>query len=357
MVVGEVGPNYSIPNNELSEGAGVCGTIDAKWTFSPTELSIAFFGDVDRLLPTMALSRCCSHYHITVLLTPLLLTIVTLLLTIWSRHQVGHPRQICSEWDEAAVSANGVRRLHGRARFASYNGWLEGKLKWQARTATDQRLGDNSRRSARMKCAFFLAATLLAAVPPGIAAAATTGAPAPTVTIGETAQLTSGVRGAGNLLFAQGATLAQSATIQSMSFSVAVVSGKLVLGIYSANGPSGGPGTLVAQTAAFTPSVGWNVASTTTAPTLPAGNYWLALLPSSSDLTFREEVSTGNCRYYKLTFTSTLPRTFSTNPTNCTPKTFSLYATLKSTTTPPTLKLSDSPSAPTVPANAATGGC
>ena len=140
-----------------------------------------------------------------------------------------------------------------------------------------------------------------------------------------------------------------------MSFYVTYASGKLVLGVYSATGPSGGPGTLVAQTAAFTPSVGWNVASTTTTPTLPAGEYWLAYLPSSSDLVFVEDKATGNCRALVLTFTSTLPQTFSTNPYNCTPATWSFYATLAATTTPPTLQLSDSPSSPSVPANAAVG--
>jgi hypothetical protein len=188
----------------------------------------------------------------------------------------------------------------------------------------------------------------------GAAAQTAAGAAAPTDKIGETAVLTAAYSGFGNLLFAQEATLSQSATIQSMSFYANSASGALVLGVYSANGPSGGPGTLVAQTAAFTPSVGWNVASTNTTPTLPAGNYWLASLPSSSALSSVFELNTGSCRYYALTFTSALPNTFSTKPTSCSPTTSSLYATL--TTTPaPTLLLSDNPSTPSVPANAAAG--
>ncbi len=182
------------------------------------------------------------------------------------------------------------------------------------------------------------------------------GAAAQTVKIGETAVLTAGDSGNGNLLVAQEATLSQSAKIHSMSFYITSASGKLVLGVYSATGPSGGPWTLVAQTAAFTPSVGWNVASTTTTPTLAAGKYWLAYLPSSNGLSFVKENNTGNCRYYALNFTSTLPLTFSTNPQNCTPTTWSLYATLGTTATAtPTLQLSDSPSTPSVPANAAVG--
>jgi len=111
-------------------------------------------------------------------------------------------------------------------------------------------------------------------------------AAAQTVTVGETAVLTKADSGNGNLLVAQEASLAQSATIQSMAFYVTAAAGELVLGIYDATGPSGGPGILVAQTAAFTPEVGWNVTATTTTPTLAAGKYWLAYFPSSGALSF-----------------------------------------------------------------------
>ena len=67
------------------------------------------------------------------------------------------------------------------------------------------------------------------------------GAAAQTVKIGETAVLTAADSQNGNLLLAQEATLSQAATIQSMSFYVTSASGTLVLGVYSANGPSGGP--------------------------------------------------------------------------------------------------------------------
>jgi len=202
-----------------------------------------------------------------------------------------------------------------------------------------------------MKSGMILRTVLLTA---WIGIALSFGAAAQTVEIGETAVLTAKDSRLGNYLIAQEATLSQSATIQSMSFYVTAASGELVLGVYSANGPSGGPGTLEAQTAAFTPSVGWNVASTTTTPVLSAGKYWLAFLPSSNGLSSVFERNS-NCRYYALTFTTTLPQTFSTKPTSCTPTTWSLYATLATTTTPPTLQLSDSPSSPSVPANAAVG--
>jgi Pectate lyase superfamily protein len=154
------------------------------------------------------------------------------------------------------------------------------------------------------------------------------GAAAQTIAIGETAVLTAADSGNGDLLVAQEASLSQPATIQSLSFYVTAAAGQLVLGIYNANGPSGGPGTLVAQTAAFTPKVGWNVAATTTTPTLAAGNYWLAYLPSDGGLAFVKENNSGNCHYYSLEFTSTLPPTFSTRTRNCTPTTWSFYATL-----------------------------
>jgi hypothetical protein len=79
------------------------------------------------------------------------------------------------------------------------------------------------------------------------------GAAAQTVTMGETAVLTTDDNENGNLLIAQEASLSQSATIQSMSFHVTAAAGELVLGVYDSTGPSKGPGHLVAQTAAFTP--------------------------------------------------------------------------------------------------------
>jgi hypothetical protein len=180
------------------------------------------------------------------------------------------------------------------------------------------------------------------------------GAAAQTVTMGETAVLTTADSGNGGRLAAQEATLTASATLHSVSFYVTAAAGQLVLGVYTATGPSGGPGTLVAQTAAFTPSVGWNVASTTTMPTLAAGKYWLIFLPSSNTLSFVKENHRGRCRDYVLKWTSTLPNTFSTASHSCAPTRWSLYASLGATATP-TLQLSDSPSTPSVPANATAG--
>jgi len=65
------------------------------------------------------------------------------------------------------------------------------------------------------------------------------------IDIGETAALSSGDGGNGNLLLAQRATLAQAATVESLSFYVITTAGgSPILGIYDATGPSGGPGVI-----------------------------------------------------------------------------------------------------------------
>jgi hypothetical protein len=97
---------------------------------------------------------------------------------------------------------------------------------------------------------------------------------------------------------------------------VTQASGNLVLGIYDASGPNGGPGALKAQTNSFTPIVGWNTASVTAPVSLPAGTYWLAYLPSSNSLAFMKGQTSGvSIRYYSYVF-GTLPATFSTSPSS-----------------------------------------
>jgi hypothetical protein len=204
---------------------------------------------------------------------------------------------------------------------------------------------------AHVNMAHVLRVTLL---PLGFCVALSVAAAAQTETMGETAVLNAADSQNGNLLLAQEATLSAAGTLQSLSFYVTQATGTLVLGVYTVT-PSGMPGTLVAQTAEFTPVNGWNVASTTTNPTLQAGNYYLAYFPSSSGLSFVKENNTGNCYYYTLQFTAILPQTFNGGPNNCTPTEWSFYATLGTTTAPPTLSLTDSPASPSVPANAATG--
>ena len=147
------------------------------------------------------------------------------------------------------------------------------------------------------------------------------------IVIGENAVLSAGDSGNGNLLAAQSATLTQAATVESLSFYVTAASGSLILGIYDATGPNGGPGALKASTKSFTPGTGWNTAAVVTPVSLTAGNYWLAYLPSSNALSFVKTNASGNCVYYGYNFGS-LPRKYSTSPTSCTPATWSFYATL-----------------------------
>ena len=135
----------------------------------------------------------------------------------------------------------------------------------------------------------------------------------------------------GNLLLAQIAKLSQAATVQSLSFYVTAASGNLILGIYDATGPGGGPGALKASTASFVTKTGWNTANVVTPVTLPAGSYWLAYLPSSNALGFLKTNATGNCKYYSYKFGG-LPSKYSTSPVSCNPTTWSFYATL---TAPP----------------------
>jgi hypothetical protein len=145
-------------------------------------------------------------------------------------------------------------------------------------------------------------------------------------TIGETSILSTGDNGNGNMLIAQQVSLGQTATVVSMSFYVAAAAGSLELGIYDATGPNGGPGTLKASTASFTPVSGWNTANVISQVSLPAGTYWLAYLPSSNSLGFRV-ATTGSAIFYSYTY-AVMPGTFSTSPMSTTAH-WSFYATLQ----------------------------
>src|SRR6185437_13346171 len=158
-------------------------------------------------------------------------------------------------------------------------------------------------------------------------------AQAQSVTMGDTAVLSANDSQNGNLLLAQSAKLAQAATVQSLSFYVTAAHGKLILGIYDATGPRGGPGALKASTASFTPANGWNTAKVAAPVPLAAGNYWLAYLPSSGALSFKKTNAFGACAYYGYKF-GALPGKFRTSPANCSYTTWSFYATLASSTDP-----------------------
>jgi hypothetical protein len=151
--------------------------------------------------------------------------------------------------------------------------------------------------------------------------------PPGTIQIGETTILAATDSGNANQILATQTTLSTTATLQSMSFYVDTAAGQLRLGVYDATGPSGGPGAKKAETAAFTPVTGWNTQAVVTPVSLAAGTYWLAYLPSSNSLTFRD-AGNGNTKTMAFTF-GAMPATFSTTPGSCTCH-WSLYANLSS---------------------------
>ncbi len=148
------------------------------------------------------------------------------------------------------------------------------------------------------------------------------------ITIGDTNLESDADNGNDNLILAQAASLAQSATIESLSFYVTQGSGNLLLGLYDATGPSGHPGKLLAVTTSFATTTGWNTANVVTPMSLAAGSYWLAYLPSSGSLSFLKQNSSGSCVLKAQTFSKGMPATFATSTTNCSPTNWSFYATL-----------------------------
>lgn len=145
------------------------------------------------------------------------------------------------------------------------------------------------------------------------------------ITVGETA-LFSPNGGAANLAVAQDATLAQSATLQSMSFYVTAPAGSLRLGVYNSAGPGGGPGALVAQTNSFVPIAGWNTQNVISQVRLQPGTYWLAFVNNNSALGFSIEMTSGNYRIASSAF-GPLPATFSSIQSGIAH--LSIYATLQ----------------------------
>jgi PKD repeat protein len=145
-------------------------------------------------------------------------------------------------------------------------------------------------------------------------------------TVGETTVFNEGDSGNGSFLLAQDAILAQAGTLQSLSFYVTAAAGGLRLGLYDASGPGGGPGAKRAETAAFTPVVGWNTVNVITPVALSPGTYWLAYLPQSDSLNFSANRSIGQYRYYSYPY-GPMPATFSTSPSGGVTH-WSLYGTL-----------------------------
>jgi hypothetical protein len=166
------------------------------------------------------------------------------------------------------------------------------------------------------------------------------------IQFGETRVLSTDDYGNANTLLAQSASLPQSGTLQSLSFYVSQAAGKLRLGLYDDNGPNGGPGTKLAETAEITPIAGWNKADVTSAVNLPSGIYWLAYLPSDNNLHFvKASDSSSSARINVGYVYGALPATFTTTPTSSASH-WSFYATvgISGSSSAPTVSLTANPS-------------
>ncbi len=178
------------------------------------------------------------------------------------------------------------------------------------------------------------------------------------IQLGETTRLGAADGGNANLLMGNAPyALTTPATIKSLSFYVTRASGHLRLGIYD-SGPNNNcaGGALKAQTNSFTPGANkWNTANVITQVQLPAGNYCLVALPSSNSLGFVKGMTTGINDYCANFTFGSMPETFPANPFCVDGYHWSLYATLASVATPPTLSLSFNPPNPSVSANTPAG--
>ncbi len=170
--------------------------------------------------------------------------------------------------------------------------------------------------------------------------------PSNIITIGETNILSRNDSGNGNQLFATKTTLSQTATLQSLSFYVTTATGNLRLGIFDATGPGGAPGARKAETASLTPTTGWNTAGVTPV-SLPAGNYWLAYLPSNNTLGYRAESTGGDSKQMSHAY-GPMPTTYSTAP-GSTHWRWSLYATLNTSASEPTPTKTPAPTSTPLP--------
>jgi hypothetical protein len=146
------------------------------------------------------------------------------------------------------------------------------------------------------------------------------------ITMGVTAIDPTDDSGDANSIIASATILSAPANLSSLSLYVTAAGGQVVLGVYDNSGPNGQPGKLLAQTASFTPVVGWNTAEVIAPVDLsPHGTYWLAFATNSNGLGTRYQ-NGGSGAWYSAPF-GALPQTFSTSPT-LQGLTYSFYATL-----------------------------
>lgn len=153
-------------------------------------------------------------------------------------------------------------------------------------------------------------------------------APPMDIKVGETNMLANDDSMNSNKLLAQEVTLADTATLKSLSFYVKTAAGKLKLGVYDDDGPNGGPGTKLAETAEFDAVAGWGAQNVIQTKVLQPGKYWLAYAPNDDGLVFLlSDADDGKLAYFDRTYDGTLPDTFSDMPMTDT-KHWSFYMTL-----------------------------
>lgn len=122
-------------------------------------------------------------------------------------------------------------------------------------------------------------------------------------------------------------------TVKTFSMYVVSAAGNLILGLYDDDGPSGGPGTLIAQTGSFAAQAGWNTQPVLSEQNIAPGTYWICHHMNNASLSYGAVNPTpgGNeARAYSRTFATPLPATFSTTPATQEFR-WSVYATLQST--------------------------
>jgi hypothetical protein len=153
-------------------------------------------------------------------------------------------------------------------------------------------------------------------------------APPVDIKVGETNMLANDDSMNSNKLLAQEVTLADTATLKSLSFYVKTAAGKLKLGVYDSGGPNGGPGAKLAETAEFDAIAGWGAQNVMQTKVLQPGKYWLAYAPNDDGLVFLlSDADDGKLAFFDRAYDATLPDTFSDAPTTDT-KHWSFYMTL-----------------------------
>jgi hypothetical protein len=146
------------------------------------------------------------------------------------------------------------------------------------------------------------------------------------INIGTTTVLSSTLINKGGVLLAYKVSLAQTATIQSISVYAKRTGGYLRVAIYSDN--AGYPGTLQAATAEFAPVAGWNIRTVTSQIALSAGTYWLVCEPSSNSFGIGYDFAgSSKSSYTKAITYGPMPSAYPTGGSASSYR-FSMYATL-----------------------------